>query len=196
MGQPLVRQSPYPSLCPAPFFPGWAGRLLVWGLFQAPLLRPDLFPPFLPYPPVAPPGALSRGAAGCPRAPDRGHCGHHCHPFRPAGRPPRCPPHSAHLHLVRGQGRDSPGRVEGGIPDLGRLFPFPRSRPPTLLPIASFAGEVFPEGQRGVTFIDQGIPSVLEPVCVLVGALTPASLVPLPARHPLMGGAGGWGQIF
>lgn len=88
------------------------------------------------------------------------------------------------------------GWGEGGIPDLGRLFPFPRSRPPTLLPITSSAGEVFPEGQRGVTFIDQGIPSVLEPVCVLVGALTPASLVPLPARHPLMGGAGGWGQIF
>ena len=70
---------------------------------------------------------------------------------------------------------------EGGVPDLGRLFPSPRSRPPTLLPIASSAGEVFPEGQTGVTVIDQGIPSVLEPVCVLVGALTPVSLVPLPA---------------
>ncbi|KAF5918146.1 hypothetical protein HPG69_002787, partial [Diceros bicornis minor] len=49
---------------------------------------------------------------GCPRAPEHGHCGHHYHPVSPAGHPPHRPPGPAHLHLVRGQGRDHPGPWE------------------------------------------------------------------------------------
>lgn len=42
---------------------------MVWGLFQVPLLRSDLFPPFLPYLPVAPPLHLAPSAEVLQAAP-------------------------------------------------------------------------------------------------------------------------------
>lgn len=67
MGQPLVRQSPSPSLGPAPFFPGWAGRLLIWGCSR-PLFSGRIFSSlpvfYLPVAPLAPSAEVLQAAPG------------------------------------------------------------------------------------------------------------------------------------
>lgn len=80
MGQPPVSQSHryHPAVCRCPSTgrlqapPPWGcgERWLVWRLFQAPLLRSDLFPPFSPHLPVGPltPSAEALQAAPGPQS--------------------------------------------------------------------------------------------------------------------------------
>lgn len=67
---PAVCRCPSPGRLQAPPPWGCGERWLVWRLFQAPVLRSDLFPPFSPHLPVGPltPSAEALQAAPRPQS--------------------------------------------------------------------------------------------------------------------------------